>query len=68
MVLDSVGVGEMPDAADWGDAGSDTLGNVLKSRDVHLPNLRELGIGNIRQFENFSSHESPIGGYGKMHT
>ncbi|NNE68529.1 MAG: phosphopentomutase [Pyrinomonadaceae bacterium] len=65
MVLDSAGVGEMPDAAEWGDAGSDTLGNIFKSREVHLPNLRELGLGNIRSFENFPAHESPIGGYGK---
>ena len=47
MVLDSLGVGEMPDAAEWGDAGSNTLGHVLASRQVHIPNLRRLGIGNI---------------------
>ncbi len=65
MVLDSAGVGEMPDAAEWGDGGSDTLGNVLKSRPVNLPNMRELGLGNIRPFENCPPHDAPIGGYGK---
>ncbi len=65
MVLDSVGVGEMPDAAEWGDAGSDTLGNILKSREVHLPNLQKLGLGNIRDFENFEADKNPIGNYGK---
>ena len=65
MVLDSAGVGEMPDAAEWGDSGSDTLGNVLKSREVNLPNLRELGLGNIKTFENFAGTDNPIGGFGK---
>ena len=55
----------MPDAAEWGDAGSDTLGSVLKSRDVHLPNMRSLGLGNIREFENFEPDSNPIGCYGK---
>jgi phosphopentomutase len=36
LVLDSAGIGEMPDAAAWGDAGADTLGNILKSRKVDL--------------------------------
>ncbi len=48
IVLDSAGIGEMPDAAQWGDAGSDTIGHILASREVHLPNLRALGLGNIR--------------------
>ena len=65
MVLDSAGIGEMPDAAEWGDAGADTLGNVLKSRAVNLPNLRRLGLGNIRPLENLPATENPIGCYGK---
>ena len=48
MVLDSAGIGEMPDAADWGDAGADTLGHIAESRQLHLPNLQKLGLGNIR--------------------
>lgn len=65
MVLDSAGVGEMPDAAEWGDAGADTLGNILKSRKVDLPNMQNLGLGNIRTFENFEAHDNPTGCYGK---
>ncbi|REJ79088.1 MAG: phosphopentomutase [Acidobacteria bacterium] len=65
MVLDSVGVGEMPDAAEWGDSGSDTLGSVLASRKVNLPNLQRLGVGNIKKFENFEADASPIGCFGK---
>src|SRR5215216_4516343 len=48
IVLDSVGIGEMPDAAEYGDAGADTLGHTLGSREVGIPNLREMGLGNIR--------------------
>jgi phosphopentomutase len=48
IVLDSAGIGEMPDAADYGDEGSDTLGHVFEYRPVHVPNLRRYGLGNIR--------------------
>ena len=65
MVLDSAGIGAMPDAPEWGDAGADTLGNVLASRKVNLPNLQKLGLGNIRRLENISPAENPTGNYGK---
>ncbi|MGQ0543360.1 MAG: phosphopentomutase [Blastocatellia bacterium] len=65
MVLDSAGIGEMPDASDWGDSGADTLGNILKSRNVHLPNLQRLGLGNIRPLEGVPAVDNPIGSYGK---
>src|SRR5579871_3980611 len=48
IVLDSVGIGEMPDAAAYGDAGSDTLGNIARLRGLKLPNLARLGLGNIK--------------------
>lgn len=65
MVLDSAGIGEMPDAADWGDAGADTLGNIFKSRIVSVPNLQKLGLGNIRPLNGVRAAESPIGSFGK---
>ncbi|HTK37761.1 MAG TPA: phosphopentomutase [Pyrinomonadaceae bacterium] len=65
MVLDSAGIGEMPDAAAWGDAGADTLGHILASRKVDLPNLQKLGLGNIRPLEHLPAVENPIGSYGK---
>jgi phosphopentomutase len=64
-VLDSAGIGEMPDAAAWGDAGADTLGHIFESRQVHLPNLQYLGLGNIRPLANFPAVANPIGNYGK---
>ena len=48
IVLDSVGIGEMPDAADYGDTGSDTLGNIARQRMLRLPNLVNLGLANIK--------------------
>jgi phosphopentomutase len=65
MVLDSAGIGEMPDAADWGDAGADTLGHILESRKVSLPNLQKMGLANIRPLQDLPAIENPTGGYGK---
>lgn len=65
IVLDSVGIGEMPDAAAWGDAGSDTLGHILASREVRLPNLQSYGLGNIRPLQNLPPIENPRGSYGR---
>ena len=65
MVLDSAGIGEMPDAALWGDAGADTLGNILKSRKVDLPNMQKLGLANIRPLADLPAVENPSGSYGK---
>ncbi|HEX8888220.1 MAG TPA: phosphopentomutase [Pyrinomonadaceae bacterium] len=65
IVLDSAGIGEMPDAASWGDAGSDTLGHILASREVNLPNLRSYGLGNIRPLKNLAPVENPRGAYGR---
>lgn len=65
MVLDSAGIGEMPDAGDWGDGGADTLGHILASRQVELPNLQRLGLGNIRPLNGLAAVATPAGSYGK---
>jgi len=65
VILDSVGIGEMPDSESWGDKGADTLGNILKSRKVNLPNLQNLGLGNIRELNELPAIENPTGNYGK---
>jgi phosphopentomutase len=65
IVLDSVGIGAMPDAADYGDAGSDTLGNIAKRRQLYLPNLRKLGLGNIKPIDGVPPVERPDGAYGR---
>ncbi|HYK88044.1 MAG TPA: phosphopentomutase [Acidobacteriota bacterium] len=65
MVLDSAGIGELPDAAHWGDAGTDTIGHVVAKEKPQLPNLRELGLGNIRPLHNLPPVPIPVGAFGK---
>src|ERR1051325_11668433 len=65
VVLDSVGIGEMPDAAAFGDAGADTLGNIAKYRPLRLPNLTRLGLANIRPLHGLAPTEAPLGSFGK---
>src|SRR3982074_3361372 len=64
-VLDSVGIGEMPDAAAYGDAGSDTLGNIARRRPMVLPNLCRLGLANIKPLAHLEPPDSPTGSYGR---
>lgn len=55
----------MPDAAEWGDTGADTLGNIFRSRQVNVPHLQRLGLGNIRALDGVPATGSPIGSFGK---
>jgi phosphopentomutase len=66
VVCDGLGVGEAPDAAAFGDEGSDTLGHVLASRDVKIPHLRALGLGNLPPSYDGARHPRPEGAWGKM--
>ena len=59
IVLDSVGIGELPDAKDYGDVGRDTLGHIARSRPLRIPNLQRLGIGNIAPLESITPPEHP---------
>ncbi|HEX4229349.1 MAG TPA: phosphopentomutase [Bryobacteraceae bacterium] len=65
IVLDSVGIGAMPDAAAYGDEGSDTLGNLARQRSLTLPNLCKLGLANIRPLEGLKPAIHPEASYGK---
>ncbi len=55
----------MPDAAQYGDAGSDTLGNIARIRGIKLPNLARLGLGNIKPLTGIAAAASPGAAYGK---
>ena len=55
----------MPDAAQYGDAGSDTLGNIARIRGIKLPNLARLGLGNIMPLTGIGPAAAPAGAYGK---
>jgi phosphopentomutase len=65
IVLDGAGIGAMPDAPEWGDEGSDTLGHICESRTVHLPNLQSWGLGNVRPLQGVMPASSPRGSFGK---
>jgi phosphopentomutase len=65
IVLDSVGIGELPDAADYGDVGRSTLGHIAESRPLALPNLVRMGLANIAPLKHLTPAASPIGAYGK---
>jgi phosphopentomutase len=65
IVLDSVGIGEMPDAAAYGDSGSDTLGHIARRRALHLPNLCRWGLGNIRPLTGLPPAAEPVAAYGR---
>jgi phosphopentomutase len=65
IVLDSVGIGELPDAADYGDAGRDTLRHIAGSRTLAIPNLVRLGLANIKPLAHLTPPPHPAGSYGK---
>ena len=65
IVLDGAGIGAMPDAPQWGDAGADTFGHILESRPVRLPNLQRYGLGNIRPLQSVPPLDHLSGSYGR---
>ncbi len=62
IVLDSLGIGELPDAEQFGDKGSNTLGSIAKSKEFNIPNLLRLGLGNIAGVE-LPEEAQPMGAY-----
>jgi phosphopentomutase len=65
IVLDSVGIGELPDAAEYGDVGRTTLGHIAESRPLKIPNLIRLGLANIAPLKHLQPAAAPLGAYGK---
>jgi phosphopentomutase len=67
LILDGVGIGEAPDAAAYGDTGSDTLGNVARAcGGLKLPRLERFGLGNIRLLEGVELRGDAAGAWGMM--
>lgn len=67
FVMDSVGIGALPDSEKFGDIGVNTLGNIAKnSQDFKINNLRNLGIGNIDGVEDVESVDTPVGSFGRL--
>jgi phosphopentomutase len=66
IVLDSAGVGELPDAATYGDRGSNTLGNIAARATLQIPALRALGLGHVVELPGGPAEREPGAAFGKM--
>jgi len=67
LVIDGVGIGELPDAYKYGDEGSNTLGNLAEAiGGLKLPNFQKMGLGNIAKISGVESQDNPMACYGKM--
>ena len=66
IVLDSVGCGELPDARDYSDEGSDTLGNIAQHVPLQVPNLRRLGLARVSTVNRIEHEPDPEGAFGRM--
>lgn len=67
IVIDSLGAGAMPDAAEYGDAGTDTLGHISESVDsLVIPNLQRLGMANLHPLKQVEAVAKPLAHYGKL--
>lgn len=67
IVLDGVGIGELPDADLYGDGGSNTICNIASNLNgIYLPNLQQLGLGNIIPIKGIESNQYPLASFGKM--
>ena len=67
IVIDSLGVGALPDAAAYGDAGTDTLGHISQSvEELCIPNLQKLGMANLHPLKQVASVATPMGYFMKL--
>ena len=64
IVMDSLGIGAMPDSEEYGDSGVDTLGHIAEARNgIKMPNLQKLGMANLRPVHNVEPVKKPLGGH-----
>jgi phosphopentomutase len=68
IVLDSVGIGPLPDAGDYGDIGRNTLGHIAESRPLQIPTLVRMGLANIAPLKHLTPPSNPTGAFGKAAT
>ena len=66
IVLDSYGIGELPDAADFGDKGSNTLRSITASKEYNTPLMKKMGLFNIDGIEYMEGVENPIASYARL--
>ena len=67
IVLDSLGIGALPDAENYGDSGANTLGSIKEAKpDLHIPNLNKMGLGLIDGVEVLEKEADPLASYGRL--
>ena len=66
IVLDSYGIGALPDAAEFGDVGSNTLRSITKSEEYSTPLMKKMGLFNIDGIDYMEKEENPIASYGRL--
>ena len=66
IVLDSFGIGAAPDASDFGDAGADTLGSLIRTGELHIPTLEGMGLGLIEGVRGLGQVDAPTAAFGRM--
>ncbi|MCD7806912.1 MAG: phosphopentomutase, partial [Lachnospiraceae bacterium] len=68
IVIDSLGIGAMPDSADYGDIGVDTLGHIAESVEkLDIPNLQRLGLANLHSMKGVAPVGRPLGRYAELY-
>lgn len=66
IVLDSLGIGALPDAKEYGDEGTDTFGHIAERMELKIPNLQRLGISNLHQIRNVQVADRPMAYYASL--
>jgi len=66
IVVDSLGIGPLPDSPEFGDVGVDTFGHIAEKRDLHIPNLQKLGMANLKSLRGIAPVDKPLGYYCAM--
>ena len=66
IVMDSVGIGQAPDAEDFGDVGAHTLGHIAETYDLNVPHMEKLGLANIAPLKGLDSVDQPMAYYTKL--
>jgi len=66
IVVDSLGIGPLPDSPEFGDVGVDTFGHIAEKMDLHIPNLQKLGMANLKSLRGIAPVDKPLGYYCAM--
>ena len=66
IVVDSLGIGPLPDSPKFGDVGVDTFGHIAEKMQLHIPNLQKLGMANLKELKGIAPVDKPLGYFGAL--